>query len=158
MEKRKLISSGIKTKKYFWSWFVLFFFYIFSKVANFNDFWFFLGLTLSMFFFVLCLILKKVEYTSDFVYFNGKKTKFSDIKNLKVFEFNRNTYYLFITKSDSLFSKYNFTQLGLGKKVNFFALMKMLYSKTLEAELPLAEFFGLLKEKSEIKKVQLFEE
>ncbi|WP_281990694.1 hypothetical protein [Aquimarina aggregata] len=102
--------------------------------------------------------MKKVEYTSDFVYFNGKKTKFSDIKNLKVFEFNRNTYYLFVTKSDSLFSKYNFTQLGLGKKVNFFALMKMLYSKTLGSELPLAEFFGLLKEKSEIKKVQLFEE
>jgi len=153
MEKRKKISMGIGFKKYFLSWFTILVLFIITKLANINS-----GIliyavwTLVILFSILCICLKKVEFNSDLVYFDGKAFDYKLIKDLKVFEFNKDTFYLFITESDNILNKYHFTQLGLGQKMGYLGILKMLFSKTLDKKLPLVEFLKLLEEKSEIKK------
>ncbi|WP_299609565.1 hypothetical protein [uncultured Aquimarina sp.] len=152
MEKRKEISTGIIFKKYFLSWFTILGLFIITKLANANSgFLIYAIWTLAILFSILCICLKKVEFTSELVYFNGKAFNYNQIKYLKVFDFNKDTFYLFITDSDNIFNKYHFTQLGFGQKIGYLGLFKMIFSKTLDKKLPLAQFLELLKEKSDIK-------
>ncbi|AXT50335.1 hypothetical protein D1818_05645 [Aquimarina sp. BL5] len=153
MEKRKKISVGIAFKKYFLSWFTILVLFIITKLVTINSLFLLYAVwALAILFSILCISLKKVEFTSDIVYFGGKAFNYSLIKDLKIFEFNKDTFYLFITESDNVFSKYHFTQLGFGKKIGYLGILRMLYSKTLDKKIPLAEFLELLEEKSEIKK------
>jgi len=153
MEKRKKISTGIVFKKYFLSWFTILVLFIITKLANINSGILIYGVwILAILFSILCICLKKVEFNTDFVYFNGKAFDYSLIKDLKVLEFNNDTFYLFIIESDNILNKYHFTQLGFGKKIGYLGILKMLYSKTTDKNLPLVEFLKLLEEKSDIKK------
>ncbi len=149
MEQRKTISSNIAFRKYFLSWMLLLLAYIITEYFNLSRFWDYGVWTIALLTFVLFISLKKVEFTKSAVYFDNKKTEYESITGLKVFEIQQRPFYLFKTNSTRIFKRYHLTELG---GIGYFAILKILFSKSADTELVLAEFLKLLDEKSNIPK------
>ena len=148
MIEKKKISTGINFKKYFQSWFVILVTYLIIKIGNITGFWMYFGWVFSILFGLFCLSMKKVEYTSDKIYFNNKAVDYKSIIDLKTVDLNNRVYWLFRTDSDKIFNKFYFTQLG---GFNYFDVVQILIKRKKVSDLQIAEFMKLLKQKSNIK-------
>ena len=149
MELRKKISSNIKFRKYFLSWFVLLLAYIITEFFNLSRFWDYGTWIIALLAFTLFITLKNVEFSKSAVYFDNKRVEYESIIDLKTFEVQQRPFYLFKTNSENLINRYYLTQLG---GIGYFSIIKILFSKKSASELPLAEFLALLDEKSNIPK------
>ncbi|QIJ88330.1 hypothetical protein C7H62_0521 [Mesoflavibacter sp. HG96] len=149
MEKRKKISSNIIFRKYFLSWFTLVLAYIITEYFNLSRFWDYSTWIIAILTCILFISLKKVEFSKNAIYFDNKRVEYESITDLKTFEIQQRPFYLFKTNSRNLLNKYYLTQLG---GISYFSIIKILFSKKSESELPLAEFLDLLSEKSNIPK------
>jgi len=149
MEKRKKISTNIKFRKYFLSWFVLVLAFILTDFFNLSRFWDYGTWIIAIMTFILFISLKKVEFTKSAVYFDNKKVEYESITDLKTFEVQQRPFYLFKTNSENFLKRYYLTQLG---GIGYFSIIKILFSNKNASELPLAEFLTLLDEKSNISK------
>ncbi len=147
MTIKKKISTGIKFKKYFQSWFVILVTFLIIKLGNITGFWMYFGYVFSILFGLFCFSMKKVEYTTDKIYFNNKEFDYKSITSLKTLEINNRIYWLFKTNSNKIFDKYHFTQLG---GINYLDILKILIKKKKVSDLKIAEFTELLKQKSSI--------
>ena len=142
MSKRKRVSGNIKFKKYFLSWFILVVAYVMTTYFITSGFWNYFTWIISILIAITFFSLKKVEFDSNSVFFDGKKVNFESIKSIKDFEINHQPYYLFITDSKKIFKKYYLTQLG---GLNYFSIIKaLLFNKKDAAKWPIAEFLHLL--------------
>ncbi|WP_299126237.1 hypothetical protein [uncultured Winogradskyella sp.] len=149
MEQRKKISSNIKFRKYFLSWFVLLLAFIVTEFFNLSRFWGYTTWIIALLTFTLFIALKKVEFSKSAVYFDNKRVEYESIIDLKIFEVQQRPFYLFKTNSENIFKRYYLTQLG---GIGYFSIIKILFSRKNASELPLAEFLALLDEKSNISK------
>lgn len=149
MEQRKKISSNIIFRKYFLSWFVLLLAYLITEFFNLSRFWDYGTWIIAILAFTLFITLKKVEFSKSAVYFNNNRVEYKSITDLKTFEIQQRSFYLFKTNSANVLKRYYLTQLG---GIGYFSIIKILFSKKNASELPLAEFLGLLDEKSNISK------
>ena len=149
MEKRKKISSNIIFRKYFLSWFTLVLAYIITEYFNLSRFWDYSTWIIAILTCILFISLKKVEFSKNAIYFDNKRVEYESITDLKTFEIQQRPFYLFKTNSRNLLNKYYLTQLG---GISYFSIIKILFPKKSESELPLAEFLDLLSEKSNIPK------
>jgi hypothetical protein len=149
MEQRKKISTNIKFRKYFLSWFLLVLAFIITEFFNLSRFWDYGTWIIAILTFILFISLKKVEFTKSAVYFDNKKVEYESITDLKTFEVQQRPFYLFKTNSENFLKRYHLTQLG---GIGYFSIIKILFSKKNASELPLAEFLTLLDEKSNISK------
>jgi len=149
MEQRKKISSNIKFRKYFLSWFVLLIAYLITDFFNLSRLWDYGTWAIALLTFTLFITLKKVEFSKSAVYFDNKRVEYKSIIDLKIFEIQNRPFYLFKTNTENILNRYYLTQLeGIG----YFSIIKILISKKNAAKLPLAEFLALLDEKSNIQK------
>ena len=149
MEQRKKISSNIKFRKYFLSWFVLLLAFIITEFFNLSRFWDYATWIIALLTFTLFITLKKVEFSKSAVYFDNKRVEYESIIDLKTFEVQQRPFYLFKTNSENILKRYYLTQLG---GIGYFSIIKILFSRKNASELPLAEFLALLDEKSNISK------
>jgi hypothetical protein len=149
MEERKKISTNIKFRKYFLSWFVLLLAFVITEFFNLSRFWDYGTWIIALLTFTLFITLKKVEFSKSAVYFDNKRVEYESIIDLKTFEVQQRPFYLFKTNSENLLKRYYLTQLG---GIGYFSIIKILFSKKNASELPLAEFLTLLDEKSNITK------
>ena len=149
MEKRKKISTNIKFRKYFLSWFVLLLAFLITEFFNLSRFWDYGTWILATLIFILFISLKKVEFSKNAIYFDNKRMEYASIIDLKTFEVQQRPFYLFKTNSENFLKRYYLTQLG---GIGYFSIIKILFSKKNASELPLAEFLALLDEKSHIQK------
>lgn len=149
MEQRKKISSNIKFRKYFLSWFVWLLAYLITEFFNLSRFWDYGTWIIAILAFTLFITLKKVEFSKSAVYFDNNRVEYKSITDLKTFEIQQRPFYLFKTNSENVLKRYYLTQLG---SIGYFSIIKILFSKKNTSELPLAEFLGLLDEKSSISK------